>query len=420
MKLLIYSSRRFLTYTTILVLLSIPLFYVLLNAIFTHSVDKTLQKQSFLFPQYSQYIKTEKDLLLWKDLDWDIEIVEAPSHPIQKKPYTKTELSKESGKLEHYRELQAIATILNKEHLVIFKSSLIEKEDIIKAVLLFQIILLILLLLGIYLINHFINKKTWLPFQDTLHYIHHFDLEKSVIKKPKKLKIEEFNELNRSINGLLLRAKGTYIAQKEFTENASHELQTPLAVLKSKLELFLQQDSLTEKQSKLIDEMSTVTSQLAQLNKSLLLLAKIDNLQYILTEDISVKSILLQVKDNLGFITDFTLQNIQIKVNHDLTLRGNHLLFQHLINNLLTNALRYSPKGSEIVVIVDERSIRIINSGEALNFPEEQLFRRFSKKHQRTTGNGLGLAISYRIAVLHSLKLLHQFQDGKHFFIIQI
>lgn len=420
MKLLTYSSRRFLTYTTVLLLLSIPLFYVLLNALFTHSVDNTLKKHAALFPEYSQYIKNEQDLSLWKDLDWDIEIMEADAMPFQKAPYTKSELSKENGQMEHYRELQQKSTILGKEYLVIFKSSLIEKEDLIKAVLLFQVILLILLLLGIYLINRRINKKTWLPFQNILNYIRNFDLEKSPIKETETLKITEFNELNQSLNDLLLRAKGTFIAQKEFTENASHELQTPLAVLKSKLEVFLQQDTLSEKQSHLIDDMNGVISNLEQLNKSLLLLTKMDNLEYPLHDKLGIESLVLQIKNDLSFITDFTQHTVQVNTEQDFLLNGNPLLFKHLISNLFTNALHYSPKGSTLDICIDRHSFSISNTGVPFNFQDEKLFHRFSKKHSLKSGNGLGLAISYKIANLHGLKLTHKYQNGKHTFTVHI
>jgi signal transduction histidine kinase len=308
--------------------------------------------------------------------------------------------------------------LLNREYIIAFKSSLIEKDDLIQAVLGLLVTLLIFLTAGSLYINHYISKKIWTPFRAVLDYLTIYDLDKGDKAWDTKLKITEFNELTASINDLTHRSREAYIAQKEFTENASHELQTPLAIIKSKLELFLQQETLSEEQSLLIDEMNKALSGMEKLNINLLLLVKMDNGQYQLDEEFSVIELVEQSISELSFLSEPTSITIKFKINAKVTLLGNKLLYNQLIRNLLVNAISYSKDASNIEIVLNEKSLQFINSGNPHSFDASQLFRRFSKHDLAKTGNGLGLSISSKITSLHQQSLSYNYADGLHRFTI--
>lgn len=418
MKLLTYSSQRYLLFSALLVLLSIPVFYLVLEKLFIRAIDESLKQQATLLPQYTRYIKSENDLVLWKNLDWDVAINLAGTARVKDQPFTLVEHSKVYKENEQYRALQKEVKLLNKNYIVTFKSSLIEKDDLIQAVLTLQITLLLLLLVGLLFINNYISKKLWAPFQDILNYLKTFELDKNPASTQLNFKIDEFKELDCSVKDLIFRVNKTYLSQKEFTENASHELQTPLAIIKSKLELFLQEEQLSETQSHLIDEMNTVLTGLEQLNINLLLLAKMDNEQFQLNEEFSIAELIEKTIEELSFFTEAAQQQITFQQEADVRLSGNPQLFRQLLMNLILNAIQYSVTGSEIKIMLSSSGLEVINPGKEFTFKEDKLFKRFSKHQVNATGNGLGLAISQKIARLHKFQLNYIYQQDNHHFII--
>lgn len=418
MKLLNYSAQKYLTFSIVLVLLSIPIFYVVLNKLFINSVDKSLKQQVHLLPEYTAHIRSEEDLLLWKNIDWDVSISPAYGKIRSQEPYTVNEYSKVHNEDEEYRVLEKKVIILNKEYIVAFKSSLIEKNDLVQAVLVLLIALLVFLTAGSIYINQYISKKIWTPFRSILDYLKIYDIDKGNKEWSEKMKITEFNELTASVNDLTNRSRKTYLAQKEFTENASHELQTPLAIIRSKLELFLQQDTLSEEQSLLVEEMNKALSGMEKLNINLLLLAKIDNGQYQLNEKFSVVELIQQSILDLAFLTDPSAININFKHDADRSLLGNKLLYNQMIINLLVNAIRYSKDASTIEIVLNKDFLKFSNPGNPLPFDASQLFRRFCKHDSVKSGNGLGLSISSKIASLHQQSLSYEYSEGLHHFVI--
>ncbi len=420
MKLLNYSARRYLLFSIILVLLSIPIFYIVINQLFIHAVDESLRQQAIFLPEYRKHIQSEKDLILWENLDRDVTIVPATSKAIQKDPYTVEEYSKINNEYELYRVLDKRIVLFNKEYIIAFKSSLVETDDLIQAVLGLLITLLILLTAGSICINYYISKKIWAPFRSILDYLKVYDLDKGDKEWNEKVRITEFNELTVSINDLIHRSRKTYMAQKEFTENASHELQTPLAIIKSKLELFLQEKTLSEEQSLLIEDMNQAISGLEKLNLNLLLLAKIDNGQYQLNEKFNISEIVQQSISELSFLAEPEKIVLDFQKVEEPQLYGNRPLYSQMVKNLLVNAIRYSKEESVIKIVLSEHKLTFSNPGNPLPFNSSKLFRRFSKPDSVKTGNGLGLSISEKIAELHHQKILYSYMDGSHNFTVDL
>lgn len=263
--------------------------------------------------------------------------------------------------------------------------------------------------------NRRLSKKLWLPFQDTLEKIKNFELNSEKPVQFQETDTTEFAELNATVDKLLRQSIATYKNQKEFTENASHEMQTPLAVLKNKIDLLLQTDGLTKKQYEIAEEMNEALMRSSALNKNLLLLAKIENSQFDSSEVINFSTILLQSIEE--FHEHFVAKNIRINQNilPDIVKKGNTGLTEILINNLIINSIRYASNGSEITVSLSDSGFQIGNSGDQA-LDSELLFKRFSKISSAGKGSGLGLSIVQEIAKLHGWKVNYSFRDGSHIF----
>lgn len=419
MKLLAYSSQKYLWLSSLLIILSIPLFYFVVNSLFINATDKSLESQAYLTPNHIHEIKNANELEIWKKLDKDLEITIYNPKKFNPKPFTAQEINPQSNVLEDYRYLQKQLEILGINHTITYKISLLEKEDLIKHILIVQIGLLLLIFIGFLVINRTISKKIWLPFNRILNFLKNYELNEENEPITEKLEIDEFNDLNIDIQNLLNRTETTYRLQKEFTENAAHELQTPVAIIKSKLDLLLQEKNLSKNQSVLIDQIYYVLQKLSDLNKNLLFLSKLENQQFNLEDDLDVLKTVSNTIENLNFFAEAKYQQVLFPKPEATLLKGNQSLFDQLTQNLLINAIQYSPKGSIIHIILSKKSLKFINEGAALSFEQEKLFSRFSKTIEKEQkGNGLGLAISKKVADVHGFELVYEYTNSKHHFTI--
>lgn len=417
MKLLSYNSQRYLLLSALLILLSIPIFYFVVNAMFLKSVDESLRLEISQLPKYLSQIKNKRDLELWGKTNSNLKIELFKNQQFSPKPFTLDAYSPISEEIEQYRNLQNKVKLFHQDYIITFRTSLVEKDDLLQSILFLQITLLLFIFIGTTLINRSISKKLWKPFRDILDFLQRFELDQNTTVAPEKLKIDEFNELNQEIHQLIKRTQKTYNLQKEFTENAAHELQTPIAIIKSKLELFYQDKSLTKNQSFLVDQINHTLNKLNELNKSLLLLAKIENQQFTFKDDILLSQIITETVDELSFFAESKAQVIKIQVLEENKINGNAILLNQLLKNLIINAIQYAPENGVIEIELLKQHLIIKNNGQPLVFSEEFLFRRFAKPEKsKAGGNGLGLAICKKIAEAHQLQLSYSYQENRHQF----
>lgn len=417
MRLLNRTLLSFLIYSVLVLLIVTPLFYWVVNTIIIRKVDETLLLQKKEIQARIQKIQSDSDLKLWEDLDG--EVVIQPFHgPLRADSiYTNTQFNSFTANMEPYRVLETSITIHRQPYKLVARISLVESEDIIEAVAATQLIVLLILLSGLVTINWWISRRIWQPFYDTLEELKKFEVEKTPNVQLTTSSVKEFEDLNRAILQLTARDRQIYLSQKEFTENAAHEMQTPLAIFQSKLELLLQMN-LSEPQAQVMESLMNVTSRLIKLNKALLLLSKIDSRQFSETELVDaaqLTSTLLSLYEEEASEKSIVLK-LDIKSNFNLQF--NATLIDILFSNLLSNAIRHGHPQSTVLITIEEGVWQIQNEGEPLAIAPEKIFDRFQKSTTHAASTGLGLAIVKKICDTSGLTIQYQFQNNKHRFII--
>ncbi len=297
-------------------------------------------------------------------------------------------------------------------------TSMVEEDDLIED-LLFSILWLYLgLILSILILNNLILKKVWNPFYKLLEDLRNFKIEKDHKIDLEDSKIEEFNTLNEDINNLISKSVRSYQSQKQFIENASHEIQTPIAIAINKLELLLEDNNLEEKQAGKIISAIENLERLSRFNQSLLLLAKIENKQFPKTQEINLNELTQDILNNFEDL--IAHKNVKLKVDskEQLILSINPDLVQILLTNLIKNAIIHNPHSGLIRISIDTKSWRISNPGDK-SLDQKYLFTRFQKVMDGSHSTGLGLAIAKAIANVYNLDLSYEFQDG-HIFKISV
>jgi signal transduction histidine kinase len=230
--------------------------------------------------------------------------------------------------------------------------------------------------------------------------------------------ISEFNELNQVIKNLLARNYEIYLQQKEFTENASHEMQTPLAIIQGQLELLMQTAPITEDQAILISELEASGQRIIRLNKSLLLLTKIENNEYTPKEPVDLVSMVSRLAGSFhDYINKQKIQLIE-KFDAHPEVSANASLMEILFSNLISNAIRHNIPGGSLVLEIEKTSFTIRNSGSQKALSTKKLFTRFYKESSHTESTGLGLAIVKRICDLYKFPLSYSFHQQMHSFTV--
>lgn len=274
----------------------------------------------------------------------------------------------------------------------------------------------IALVLGNVVMSYFFNKKIWSPFFNNLNSLKTFSVSAEQPLQLEDSKVTEFTELKTSLKDLADRGQKEFKALKEFTENASHEMQTPLGIIQSKLDR-ISQLPINEELAEHIVQAKSGVSRLKRLNKSLLLLAKLDNNAFPQKETIAVDKNIQQQLEALEEL--FSSKHIIVKKTlQPLNVLANPYLFEIMIVNLLSNSIRFTPAGETVAVSIADNSLIISNVGPELDFPKETLFQRFKKSSHQTDSTGLGLAIVQQICSTHEWKIDYQYLHHQHQFSI--
>ncbi|MGN6493070.1 MAG: sensor histidine kinase [Agriterribacter sp.] len=267
------------------------------------------------------------------------------------------------------------------------------------------------------LANHWMNKRMWQPFFNNLHHLKQFSVSSDQPIQLEHSDIVEFKELRRSLQDIADRGQKEYKALREFTENAAHEIQTPLGIIQSKLDHISQAD-IGEALSAAVVQAKSGVERLKKINRGLLLLAKLDNNAFPEKKDVYIDRVVKQQFDVLEEL--LSAKGIKAELDlQPLLVHANVYLTDILVTNLLSNAIRYASSGSVVVCTTRADFLSIINSGPPIDFPTELLFQRFRKSNQHAESTGLGLSIVSQICQLNNWEISYDYQEGEHVFVVQ-
>jgi two-component system OmpR family sensor kinase len=419
MKLQNYTLR----YLAITLLVVIPIwagiFYVLILDEVYDNIDDDLKNSKIIIIRHTF---ADKKLLNTPEFG----INKFTIKPIPKGNYSyKDEFSTSKEFMEYDNDnepIRTLKTIFKDDsgncYELIIKASIVEEDELLEDLFLALIGLYIMLVISILAVNHILLKKIWKSFHTILENLKEIKLGTGSRLKPINSPIDEFNILAKEVEKMLNRNESIYSSQKQFIENASHELQTPLAISINKLELFAENTVLTEEQMIEIGKITDTLNRLTRLNKSLLMLSKIENQQFSEEENINFNELILVLTEDYADLAAFKKVKITVTQNDSLYFMMNKGLAIALISNLLKNALIHNHHEGFVDFIINKNDILISNSG--INFPlnSEVIFSRFYRHTTTNESTGLGLSIVKSIVNNYSITIEYFFNHNHQFRII--
>lgn len=294
-----------------------------------------------------------------------------------------------------------------------------EKDDLTETILWWILALYVILLLTVLIIALVVLQKSMRPFYQILDWLgsytpgHTHDLPKVTTN------VSEFTQLEKTATEMAERSDEAFEKQKQFIGNASHELQTPLAVLGGRIDWMLDNDTLGEDTMGELIQMKRDLGHLSRLNKTLLLLTKIDNGQFPEISDVNITD-LVEGQINMykeifaGKSIDCRMEAAEVPV----TVRMNEVLASILVTNLIKNAFTHCPEGGLVNIRLTEDSLTVENTGES-SLDESKIFERFYQGSKKEGSTGLGLALAKTIADRNGMRLTYSFVSGKHRFRVE-
>ncbi|MCF8378935.1 MAG: HAMP domain-containing histidine kinase [Bacteroidales bacterium] len=317
---------------------------------------------------------------------------------------------------KQYKSLTADVEVNSEFYRINVYKSLSVSNQLIERITLIVTIIIIVFILFIYLLNRFIFERVWADFFVTIDKLksYNVDLDSSIHFEASE--IAEFNLLNSALNQMIVNLREDYLNVKEFTGNISHEIQTPLSIIRLKCELLLQSMPLSNKQAELIRDIQKTNSRLSRLNKTLVLLTKIDNKQFPQKEKISVDEIIRRHLED--FTSLATLRNIELKYskNADIYVFGDATLIDVLLVNLIKNAVLHNIDNGKIFIETKDNEIIISNTGEEKELQAKKIFDRYTKFSGKNDSLGLGLSLVKKICDLYRFKISYKYENNLHIF----
>lgn len=295
----------------------------------------------------------------------------------------------------------------------------IEKSDLQHAILFWIVILYLALLFVIIGLNYLILQTSFKPLYKLLDWLENFSVGKKFVEPNIQTKVTEFEKLNTAIVRSSYRNIELYEQQKSFIGHASHELQTPLAVCYNRLEMLSEDPIFEEKQLEEILKTKQSLEYAIKLNKTLLLLTKIENEQFPETIEIDVNSLIKKLIRDYQEVYSNRRISVSLQEETLLKLQMNETLAHILFGNILKNAFFHNYSEGEILIQIKSKSVIFSNTGAEENLSEQVIFSPFYKGTPKEGSTGLGLTLSKSICRLYKMDIIYKFNDKKHLFIVE-
>lgn len=416
--------RVMILYASVILMLSVPVYFFVVDHIWLEELDENndiIAERAIYQLHRTDFEAQNLDSLLkfWNVIQPNSRIEPDQQGSSGKKVrYTvyKSHVNPDYKLLEdRFRVLEAPFELKGNKYKLVVESNVEETYETAGIIALITLSFLALLCFGFITLIKRMSARLWQPFRDTLDKLKDFRVDTGDIPDFPKSDISEFTELHQALERLMTKNIDVFNIQKEFTENVSHELQTPLAILQTELGVLFRSQPLTEEQYDLIERTHKALARAVRLNNDLLLLAKVANNQFVVVEDIDMQREILDMADLLE--NGFHRKSIKFTVDAPASyiLSANKLLVTTLLQNLFTNALKYTPQNGEVQIILRRDRLTVANSG---NNPldKEKMFRRFARLTENMTSTGIGLALAQTICKNNNWSLNYSFHEGQHRF----
>jgi signal transduction histidine kinase len=419
---------KLLTRTNIYYIISSFIAFILGGIIFYHYVEK------IFYSQIDETLTTEK-LLILEQINYNDNLPDFRTvfgHSIQVSvvyvTFKKSErigdtlmYDPDYGAFRSFRHLKAKGTSLRgRGYLINLYILLDETETLITSIIILMGILFVILMSILIFVNYFIMRRAWFPFYRTLILLDKYDISSQKQLSFPKTRIREFEMLNKTLQKMSEKISQDYQNLKEFNENASHELQTPLAIIKSKLELLLQDEKLKEGQVKHINTVYEAATRMSKLNQGLLLISKIDNNQFSQAEEIDMTQEIKNYTEHFQEILGIKEITVSTELpGHPVKVHMNRILADVLNANIFGNAIKHNYPGGKIKIILTDKYVQFLNTGLRPTVPPQTLFERFKKSDRTADSIGLGLSIAKKITDYYGFQIEYSYEKDLHMITIQ-
>ena len=414
MKLLNYTSVYFSVALLIVISIWAAAFYYTMLIEIYDSIDDGLDNQKGLVIQKAATDTTLLNKRNFDESDYTINEIQPGAAVNLRDAYIDTMMFMQNEKSdEPVRLLKTVFLQNGKYYELKVATSMVEEDDLVKQLFISILWLYFGLVLFIVIFNNFLLKKIWQPFYKLLKHLKKFRLDKPEPIASIKTKVDEFNILNETVQKFVQRNIDTYTSQKHFIENASHELQTPLAISINKLESLAEDEQLKPEQLTLVASALDHLERLTRLNKSLLLLSRIENKQFVEAAPVNLNELAKKITADFSDQLTFSDLKLTLTENDPCVQKMHPDLAAILLINLVKNAIIHNKPGGFVTLTFHSDSLMVENSGVEKPLDEEKIFNRFHSDQPSSVSTGLGLAIVKAISGLYNFRTTYRFEQ-KH------
>ena len=418
MKLLSLSNRYyFVGLLLVSILGGITSFFVIRAIINKEFNDKLLAEKEQLIDELHNYDELLSTYRL--NIGDNIQIIKVDKNPNISSFIKDTVLFDSYEKKElNFRQITFSEKVKNDHYIITISKSLLSSEDLIEGVTEIISLIAFLFFISMLILSNLISRSIWKPFYNTIFQMKDFDVRKPKSLSFKPTKIVEFQELNKTLEKMTNQVVKDYKNLKEYTENTSHEIQTPLAIIKNQIELLMQDEHLTERQLNSINKVYESAGRLSKLKDNLSILSKIDNNQFVETASIRLADYISQRIENVEELLN--IKNIEVTLNfiQNPTKEINETLAYLLFNNLISNAIKHNTSPGELYLELTNDHFLIKNTGKPLEISSNEIFERFIKSGNKPDSTGLGLSMVHRITSYYDYTISYKNSDIWHTVII--
>lgn len=318
--------------------------------------------------------------------------------------------------MEEFRELSTFSSINGENYSITVRALVVESENILIAVVISYLVIILLVFLFLFYVNRSRNQKLWTPFFYNLEQMKRFSLSSDAPIELMDSEILEFSELNTEIELLTNKVRSDYRNLKQYTEDVSHEMQTPLAIIQAKIENVINmEEPLDDQQFEQLTSIQRDIQRLSQMTKRLTLLTKIENNQFANVERLDITRLMAETVQDFCEISS---NAIKVDFKHPIVVDMDPYLASVLCYNLVSNAIKYNLAQHDIIVGSTVDDISISNAGNTPLKHPDNLYNRFYREADGVKATGLGLAIVKRICDHYGFGIDYRFSVDRHVFTI--